>query len=240
LAELEDIMKHVVAAAAVALACCFGAAALAEDVTGAVPIERAPFHLPVFKNEYVTVLKIDLPPHRTTGFHTHSTDSVSVNIEAADMANQLPGQPQTPPRHSRRGEPSFTAYSKEPPRTHKATNMGVTPFHNVSFLLNKPTPAGFQPSSRAGAAGYTQVMDNERVRGWRLALAPGETSGVITQTAPGLRIVLDGSEIAELVPGAADRGMNLRMGEFYWQEPGTRTVKNTGTTPLELFEFELK
>jgi len=233
-------MRYVIAAATIALAALLVPAAYAEDESAAVPIEKAPFHLPVFKNEYVTVLKIDLLPHRNTGFHTHSTDSVSVNIEAADMANQLPGQPQTPPRHSRPGEPSFTAYSKKPPLTHKATNMGETPFHNVSFLFNKPAPAGFAPSARAGATGYTEVMDNERVRGWRLVLAPGEVSGVITQTAPGLRIVLNGSEIAELAPGAADRGMNLRMGEFYWQEPGTRAVRNTGTAPLELFEFELK
>jgi hypothetical protein len=232
-------MKHVIAVATLALAGLIGPA-LAENEIATVPIEKAPFHLPVFRNEYVTVLKIDLPPHRTTGFHTHSTDSVSVNIEAADVANQLPGQPQTPPNHSKRGQPSFTAYSKGPPRTHEATNMGETFFHNVSFLLNQPGPGRFQPSTRAGAAGYTQVMDNERVRGWRLVLAPGEVSGVVTQTAPGLRIVLDGSEIAELVPGQVDRGMNLRAGEFYWQEPGTRAVRNNGTTPLELFEFELK
>jgi len=72
-------------------------------------------------------------------------------------------------------------------------------------------------------------------------LAPGETASPITQTAPGLRVVLDGGEIAELVPGQPDRGMNLRMGEFYWQDAGTtRAVRNNGTTRLELIEFELK
>jgi mannose-6-phosphate isomerase-like protein (cupin superfamily) len=237
-------MRHVVAvsvaATSITLACLFAGAAGAQEETAAVPIEKAPFHLPVFRNEYVTLLKIDLPPHHNTGFHTHSTDSVSVNIEDAEMANQLPGEKQTPPRHSKRGQASFVAYSKEPPRTHKATNMGETPFHNVSFLFNNPRPAGFTPSTRA-ANGYTQIMDNERVRGWRLVLAPGETASTITQTAPGLRVVLDGGEIAELVPGKADRGMNLRMGEFYWQDPGTtRAVRNNGTTPLELIEFELK
>jgi len=31
------------------------------------------------------------------------------------------------------------------------------------------------------------------------------------------------------------------MGEFFWQEPGvTRAVKNTGTTPITIVEFELK
>jgi len=234
-------MKYLMATLCAAVAGLLSQVATAQEEVHAVPIEKAPFHLPVFKNEYVTVLKIDVPPHRNTGFHTHTTDSVSVNIEAADMANQLPGEKQTPPQHSKRGQPNFTAYTNQPPRTHKASNMGEAPFHNVSFLFNYPKPGRFSPSSRAGVSGYTQIMDNERVRGWRLVLEPGETAGSFTQTAPGVRIVLDGSEIAELVPGQADRGMNLRMGEFYWQDPGmTRAVRNNGTTRLELFEFELK
>jgi hypothetical protein len=234
-------MRHFAATLCVIFACALAQPVIAEDEGPAVPIEKAPFHLPVFRNEYVTVLKIDVPPHRNTGFHIHTTDSVSVNIEEADMANQLPGEKQTPPQHSKRGQPNFTAYSKQGPRTHKASNMGETPFHNVSFLLNNSQPGRFSPSSRSGISGYTQIMDNERVRGWRLVLDPGQTAAPITQSAPGMRIVLDGGEIAEVVPGQADRGMNLRLGEFYWQDPGvTRAVRNTGKTRVELFEFELK
>ena len=234
-------MRQTLLVSCIAISCLFSQAAIAQSEGPAVPIEKAPFHLPVFKNEYVTVLKIDVPPHRNTGFHTHTIDSVSVNVEEADMANQLPGEKQTAPQRSKRGQANFTAYSKQQPRTHKASNMGETPFHNVTFLLNYPQSRQFSPSSRAGVSGYTQIMDNERVRGWRIVLDPGQTTGAFTQTAPGLRIVLDGSEIAELVPGQPDRGMNLRLGEFYWQNPGvTRAVRNTGTTRLEFIEFELK
>jgi hypothetical protein len=233
-------LGHSLAAASMFALLCAVPVAYAQDEGPGVPIEKAPWHLPVFKNDYVTVLKIDVPPGRNTGFHTHSTDSVSVNIEDADMANQNLGGKPTPPRHSKRGGANFTAYSKEPPRTHKASNMGPTPFHNVSFILNYPQPGRFTPSTR-DAKGYTQIMDNERVRGWRVALEPGETSAAITQSAPGLRIVLDGGEIAEIVPGQPDRGMNLRLGEFYWQDPGTtRAIRNNGTTRVEFMEFELK
>lgn len=232
-------MTRIVAAAVAAFACVFAQAALAQVEAPAVPIEKAPFHLPVFRNALVTVLKIDLPPQRDTGFHTHTADSVSVNIEDADMANQLPGEPRTPPQHTRRSQANFTAYSKQP-RTHRAFNVGTTAFHNVSFILNEPQPGHFQPSTR-NVAGYTQIMDNERVRGWRLVLEPGQSAEAITQSAPGLRIVLNGGEIAELVPGQPERGMNLRMGEFYWQDPGTtRAIRNAGTTRVEFMEFELR
>lgn len=234
-------MRYLIALPLIVFAGLLPRAAMAQNDAPAVPIEKAPFHLPVFKNEFVTVLKIDVPPHRKTGFHTHTADAVSVNIEEADMANQMPGEKPGAPQRSKRGQPTFTAYSKQPPRTHQALNMGETPFHNVVFLLSDPRPGRLAPSSRAGVSGYTQIMDNERVRGWRLVLEPGQTAGAFTQTAPGLRIVLDGSEIAELVAGQPDRGMNLRLGEFYWQDAGvTRAVRNTGSTRLELFEFELK
>ena len=84
-------------------------------------------------------------------------------------------------------------------------------------------------------------MDNDRVRGWRLALEPGQSASAITQTAPGIRIVVDGGELVESVPGYADRGWMLSSGEFYWQESGvTRALRNIGTTRIEIVEFEIR
>ncbi len=40
--------------------------AAAESV---VPVERAPFHVPAFKNEYVTMLNVYIPPGRTASYH---------------------------------------------------------------------------------------------------------------------------------------------------------------------------
>ena len=93
-----------------------------------------------------------------------------------------------------------------------------------------------------GTAWYdTQIMDNGRLRAWRVALKPGEATGPITQTAPGLRIYVHGGVLAEMVPGSADRGMAPYEGDFIWQDAGqTRAVKNTGTTLVEFVEFELK
>jgi hypothetical protein len=237
---LEGKVKHLIAALFITIACApIGLAADQTDVP--VPILKAPFHLPVFKNEYVTLLNIYVPPGRNTGFHTHTGDSVSVNIEDADMTNQDFGTPQpAPAQHSQRGRTAYTDYRKQS-RTHRASNVGSTPFHNVSFIFNSPESARFTPSSRAGAPEYVQVMDNERVRGWRLVLEPGHAAGSITQQAPGLRIIVEGGEIAESVPGQADRGMSPKLGEFYWQDPGvTRVIRNTGMKRIELLEFELK
>jgi hypothetical protein len=232
-------MKHLLTS--IVLACAFAQPALAQNEGPGVPIEQAPFHLPVFKNEYVTLLNVYLPPQRNTGYHIHTGDSVSVNIEAAEMTNQDLGQPQPgPPRRGERGKASYADY-REQPKTHKASNVGTTPFHNISFIFRSPRPSGFTPSVRIDSAAYTQIMDNERVRGWRLVLAPGQSAPAISQSAPGLRIVIDGGESVENVPGQPERSMWLRTGEFFWQDAGvTRAVRNAGTSRVELVEFELK
>jgi hypothetical protein len=233
-------MRHLIAVTCVAVASMLVQPAMAQEER-AVPIEQAPYHLPVFTNEYVTLLNIYVPPQRNTGYHTHSMDSVSVNIEDADMTNQDLGAPQPgPAQRGQRGRATFAEYSKRAPRSHKATNVGPTPFHNVSMIF-RAAPGRFKPSSRAGVPGYEQILDNERVRGWRLVLEPGRSVAAITQEAPGIRIVIAGGELVESVPGQPERSMSLKLGEFYWQDRGvTRAIRNSGTTRLEVVEFELK
>ena len=235
-------MRPLLAVSLFALACTLAIPAMAQNKEVGVPILKAPYHLPVFTNEYVTVLKIFIAPGRNTGYHTHTEDSVSVNIVPADMTNQNLGSSEvTRGERAQRGRAGYTSYSKQGPRTHKATNIGETPFHNISFILRNREPGRFTSSSRTNFPGYVQILDNERVRGWRLVLEPGQSTAAITQTAPGLRIVLDGGELVESVPGQADRGWMLATGEFYWQDPGvTRGLRNIGTTRIEIEEFEIK
>src|SRR5713226_6398816 len=142
-------MRPVLTASLLAFACTLAAPAMAQNGEVGVPILKAPYHLPVFTNEYVTVLKIDIPPGRNTGYHTHSDDSVSVNIVPADMTNQNLGSSEViRGERAQRGRSTFTAYSKEGPRTHKASNIGQTPFHNISFVFKNRAPGRLMPSSR--------------------------------------------------------------------------------------------
>jgi hypothetical protein len=144
------------------------------------------------------------------------------------------------PKGGKRWNVGFTPYSKKGPFVHRSTNTAKTPFNNIVVALLQPGPGKFSPQARE-VPGYSQIFDNARARAWRLQLDPGQTAGEINQTAPGLRVILDGDELTEIVPGEMDRGLALRMGDFYWQDAGAkRAVRNTGTTPLHLVEFELK
>jgi hypothetical protein len=231
-------MKRLISLSLIALALGLALPAIAQEEVP-VPMVKAPFHLPVFHNDYVTLLNVNVLPGHTTGYHIHTFDQVSVNLSAADMTNQNFGSKDvSKPQRGESGRVTFTDYVKSGMRTHKAANVGPTPFHNISVLFTGK-PSGIVPAVRGGA--YKQEIDNEKVRVWRLVLEPGQSAPAITQNAPGMRIYLSGSEFTEMVPGSADRTMGPYPGDFFWQDGGvTRTIKNTGATRLEFIEFEIK
>jgi hypothetical protein len=203
-----------------------------------VPVEATSYHLPVFSNEYVTVLNVLIPSQRDSGYHRHSLDTIAVLMSDAARTNQTLGAEPIARAAQPRGTVTFTAYARDP-LVHTVAVQGESPFHNVVVELLHPGAGGFLPSMRA--QGYTQVLDNERVRAWRLVLEPGQAASAITQGGPGIRVVVEGGELVESVPDSPDRAMAPRHGELYWQESGTtRAVRNVGTTRIELVELELK
>jgi len=202
------------------------------------PVEETSYHVPVFSNELVTVLNVFIPPQRESGFHRHSLDSVGVLVSDSARTGQVLGAAATVTPLRGNGSATFTNYAREP-IVHNVAITGDAPFHNIVVELLSSTPGRLTPGTRG--QGYTQLIDNERVRVWRLALEPGQSVAAITQSAPGIRVVIEGSELVESVPGRADRHKVPHKGEFFWQEAGqTRAVRNVGTSRLELVEIELK
>jgi hypothetical protein len=232
-------MKYLLKASLIVCAIALAQPATAQDEGPPVPVEKAAYHWPVFRNDYMMVLRVNFGPGKGAGYHIHALDQISIIVEDSENAGQLLGEAPTPGRRNTRGSVGFTAFSKKP-MTHKTMNVGNTPFQNIVIGLLKPEPGNFAPDAR-DVAGYTQLFDNERARAWRLVLEPGQTAGAITQKAPGLRVVVDGGEIAEIIQGEPDRGQLLRLGDFYWQEPGaTRAVRNIGATRVNIVEIEIK
>jgi hypothetical protein len=232
-------MRYLLAASLVAGVCAVGQPATAEDDGPAVPVQNASYHQPVFGNDRVMLLNVYIPAGRSSNYHTHSLDQISVLVEDAEQTGQVMGGPVTGPRHGIRGNVNYSADSQHNV-THRGSNVGSTPFHNIVVALKKPGPEGLTAGTR-DVSGYTQVIDNERLRAWRLILEPGQSVGTVTQRSPGMRIVVDGGEIVESAPGARDRARAVKLGEFYWQDGGdTRAIRNVGSTRVQLVEFELK
>jgi hypothetical protein len=232
-------MKRIIAASFVLFGMVLTPLALAQEAPP-VPVDKASYHVPAFRNDLIAVTNVYIPPGRQAGYHIHSLDQLSVVVEDADQAGQeLGGQPY-PARRTPRGNVGYTAFSKKAV-THRVHNQGTTPFHNIVTSILYPEPGRFTAGSRADVPAYKQVLDNDRVRIWRLVLEPGESAAAIIQKAPGLRIVVSGGEIVEAVPGQPEQAMSTKLGEFFWKDAGTtRAIRNIGTSKIEFVEYELK
>ena len=151
-------MRHVISASLFVLTCALAQPASAQVEDKPVPMDKAPFHIPVFSNDYLIVLNVNIPPGRNTGYHIHYADSVSVNLTPASQTNQNYGSSEvSAPGTGGEGAPgraTFTNVTKDGPRTHKATNVGPTPFHNISFIL-KDRGAG--PNHGVGPRGCRRL-----------------------------------------------------------------------------------
>jgi hypothetical protein len=161
-----------------------------------------------------------------------------VLLSDTDRTGQVLGAEATVTARRARGSANFTGYSREP-LVHTVAVTGDAPFHNIVVELMYPEPGRFTAGTRGND--YAVILDNERVRVWRLVLEPGQAAAAITQAAPGVRVVIDGGELSESAPGKPDRAKAPRGGEFFWQDAGeTRAVRNVGTARIELIEIELK
>src|SRR5204863_3844409 len=87
----RNSMKHVISASLFLLSCALAQPASAQLEDRPVPMDKAPFHVPIFSNDYLILLNVNIPPGRNTGYHTHYADSVSVNLTPASQTNQTYG-----------------------------------------------------------------------------------------------------------------------------------------------------
>jgi len=205
----------------------------------AVPVESAPFHFEVFENDYVRFLNVLIPPGKVGAYHRHSIDFAYLILEATDRLEITVLDKPMGLVSLKTGQVVFSGYSKAP-LIHQVANAGQSSFHVMGIEILDSRPGRFSPSTRTDVPAYTSVLDNERVRGWRLMLQPDESAAAIAQTAPGVRIVEQGGDIVESTREKPDHELNLNRGDFAWQAAGTtRAVRNVGTSPVEWVEFEL-
>lgn len=209
------------------------------DIT-APPVEQASFHQLLFANEDFAVLSNRYPPGGDSGFHVHYRDLFYVVIQSVSSSGQRPGQPLTPAPLLPVGAAGYSAIGGEP-RVHRVVNGDDGPSHFIVIELRRANPAGDVVSSRESAPQYEQIVDNERMRAWRLILAPGQSVPSISQGGEGLRVVVRGGLLTTTTADVPDQTLFLQPGDFAMQSRGTaRALRNSGTETIELIEIELR
>ncbi len=204
------------------------------------PVENASFHQLIFSDEDIVVLNNLYPPKGDSGFHAHFFDLVGVVIQSSRSSGQSLGKPLTAAPVLLTGAILYSPVGTAP-RIHRVVNEGESPYQIIVVQLQRAAPFGTAVSSRDSAPQYETILDNPRLRAWRLVLGPGQSVPAISQGNKGVRVVVRGGLLTTLTPGLQDQQLALRPGDFAIQPSGTtRALKNGGDETIELVEIEFK
>jgi mannose-6-phosphate isomerase-like protein (cupin superfamily) len=230
------------------LACCallagvwiVPAFAIDDDPAKAPLARNEPRHHLLFRNEFVRIMRIVIPPGESTLWHEHDFDYFVLFVNGSKLHVDTQANPQGVDTTVASKTFGYTTYAGKH-FVHRVHDTDTTINHQLAFEIIPPNPIGFAVSDRSAAPQYKMEMDNDRIRAWRLQLAPGEIAGLITQKAPGIRFILSGDRLVETHGDGQVNEIAINSGDYAWL-PGaaSRSLANVGPSPLELVEIELK
>jgi len=199
-----------------------------------VPLQEEPMHHLKFENAYVRVFDVLVPAGAQTRFHEHKNDYVFVSLGDARVRSERTDGTSVA-LDLKNGEARFSA-----PLTHRAINLGETPFRNITVEILKN--AGSPPERPSPAMpGHSVVLENDRVRIDRQMLDPGQSTGLHTHTLMSLGICVSPARVEYSEPGGKSETADLEAGQFNWHPTArTHSLKNVGKTRFEAIEIEWK
>jgi quercetin dioxygenase-like cupin family protein len=201
-----------------------------------VEISGEPRHHPKFENEFVRVWDVTVPAGDATLWHAHRNDNVVVTLGDASLRIENATAPPTESQW-KFGQVRFAKATY----VHRAMNIGTTPFHNLTIELLK-SPLASPELSAAVPATRQPILENDRVRVFRVSLAPGESLPMHRHSVAGLAVALSACEIEIQTEGAKQvQKLKLLEADVRWR-PGavTHSIRNIGKTRFEAVDIELK
>lgn len=214
--------------------------AIAADSDAPVPAKEEPRHRPKLENEYVRVLDVEIPAGYQTLFHTHDLNYTYLMVNSALLQNEVPGKPGTVEIKIPAGLVGYYRAS-EGAYTHRFTNIGKDTFRAIGIELIRPWPSPAVAAPLPESTGYATVLDNERVRAYRVVLEPGQSTPAVTLPGPSIRVAGTSGVLLQQAPGGEGITAQLTPAQFEFRNAAaTHSLKNVGEGRVEIYEFLLK
>ena len=203
-----------------------------------VPIYDEPGHHVVMQNSEMRVMRVMIRPGTSTMWHAQNLDFVNTIISGSHTVIARKGEGPGKKVEMVTGSVRYGDYQRAP-IVDQVSNVGQTLIHQIAFEIIDLANGNYGKADRSQVKNFSIVLDKPRVRGWRLKLAPGETTARYRQDGPGIRVVLAGARLIESRPGEIGQQISLRHGDAMFTTPATLAITNADSEPLELMEYEL-
>jgi quercetin dioxygenase-like cupin family protein len=194
----------------------------------AVPVGEEPHHQLVLENEYTRVFHVVLQPKESTLMHQHDRDYVYVMIGSSQVEVVKAGAAPTEMKLND-GDVKFT----KAPLTHKVTNVGDTPFVNLTIEVKKASTravcgaswAGVQAGKpegcliiTSGLAGEANNLETDAVEA-RTHFTTGSGTGFTYHDAENPRLLVALAPLQCSCGGSQE--LDMKAGDMTWLPKGT-------------------
>lgn len=204
-----------------------------------VPAEQEPFHAPIFRNEHVQALRVEIPPHQATEIHQHAHQYLTVALSDTTVTSDLPGLPPAQ-EVRRRGDVWMDA-----PVAHAVRNDGNAPFRAtvVSFfarqgevrpLVRRPTRY-CNPHSQTACVTETYLFCTDRVCVSEVEMGPGAITLRHSHSTAHMVIAVSDLEMKDWIQGYPSATMRVqRSGEVLFMDAGITHQLENGPNPARM------
>ena len=217
--------------------CSSATAAIAQDKV--VPATEEPRHVVKLVNDVVRIVDVEIPPGYRTLMHEHALNYAYLMVSSARLRNETPDKPPADVDIAA----GLVGYyrASQGAYVHRFTNIGESVFRAIGIELLSPSPSVDVVTPLDRSTGYVTVLDNERVRVYRLVLEPGKSTGLVRLAPRTVRVAGNEMALVEKSAGGDKRDLHLAPAQFEWRaEAAAVTLENTGSSTAELYEFEMK
>jgi hypothetical protein len=127
------------------------------------------------------------------------------------------------------------------PYTHRIQNVGTTPLRFIAVeVLASASPPGV-PAVLDAVPGHNLVVENDRVKVYRVSVASKQSTGFRSRTSPWMRISVSPATISVQEQGKDAETLEAKTGDFRWHEGATnQSIENVGSTIYVAYEIEWK
>jgi len=199
-----------------------------------VPVEEELLHKVEFKNDAVTVIRLTLPAGQYTRYHVHTHDRVAIQLSTTSTTQQDWGQQERPANPVKPGD--FAAMTLQGDSyTHRVHNVGSAPYEvlDIEFAQRPVAP------SRDLAGLVAAENPSARIYNW--ILPPGATTPMHIHARPHVIVSVSKMKLRMSSPDGQTMSHEVAAGEFHYVDARvTHSLTNTGSTPGQLVEVELK
>ena len=202
-----------------------------------VKIDNEPSHRLALTGQALRVFDVLFSPGSQSMWHSHHHDSVLVTLEGANVPSDTPGKERVsrPPMAS--GFIYYKGYQSEP-FTHRVTNEDNKNFRILDVEILSRSPLGLSLPPLQGDR--SSVIDNDRVRVSKAVIPPGQTLAPVEFKGSRLYVSMADGEYSVLANGSEAIHRVTRGQYFINEQSRSESIRNTGTTPVELVFIEVK